>query len=103
MVARVNTLKDHALLRFRGSSLTTAHAAGIPTVVLAGLVYQAGRFWWHAWNASYVDGRWVPVDPIAGQFPADAGHIVLKIAEIERQSELLSVVGKLKIEVLEAR
>ena len=80
-----------------------ARAAGIPTVVLAGLVYQAGRFWWHAWNASYVDGRWVPVDPIAGQFPADAGHIVLKIAEIERQSELLSVVGKLKIEVLEAR
>ncbi len=80
-----------------------ARAAGIPTVVLAGLVYQMGRFWWHAWNASYINGRWVPVDPIGGQFPADAGHIVLKVAEIERQSELLSVVGKLKIEVLEAR
>ena len=32
MVAGVKTLKDHALLRFCGSSLTTAHAAGIPTV-----------------------------------------------------------------------
>jgi len=80
-----------------------ARAAGIPTVVLAGLVWQEGRFYYHAWNASYVDGMWVGVDPIAGEFPASCGHIILKIGEIERQSEIIPVVGKLRIEVLEVK
>ncbi|MGC8895112.1 MAG: transglutaminase-like domain-containing protein [candidate division WOR-3 bacterium] len=80
-----------------------ARASGIPTVVLAGLVWQEGRFYYHAWNASYVDGMWVGVDPIAGEFPASCGHIILKIGEIERQSEIIPVVGKLRIEVLEVK
>ncbi|MEO0191512.1 MAG: transglutaminase-like domain-containing protein [candidate division WOR-3 bacterium] len=80
-----------------------ARAAGIPTLVLAGLVWQEGRFYYHAWNASFVDGMWVGVDPIAGEFPASCGHIILKIGEIERQSEIIPVVGKLRIEVLEVR
>ncbi len=80
-----------------------ARAAGIPTVVLAGLVWQEGRFYYHAWNASFVDGVWVGVDPIAGEFPASCGHIILKIGEIERQSEIIPIVGKLRIEVLEVK
>ena len=80
-----------------------ARAAGIPTVVLAGLVYQGGRFYYHAWDASYTDGMWVSVDPIAGELPASCGHIILKVGEIERQSEIIPVVGKLRIEVLEVK
>ena len=80
-----------------------ARAAGIPTVVLAGLVYQGGRFYYHAWNASFVDGMWVPVDPIGGEFPASCGHIILKVGEIQRQSEIMPVVGSLAIEVLEVK
>ncbi len=80
-----------------------ARAAGIPTVITVGLIYQGGAYYYHAWNASYLNGRWVFVDPVMGEFPASIGHILLKIGEIEEQTRLLPVVGNLSIEVLQAQ
>ena len=77
-----------------------ARAAGIPTDIVVGLIYQNGKYFYHAWAASYVKGEWVWVDPVFGEFPASVGHLMLQRGSIERQSEITGVVGKLKIKVL---
>ena len=77
-----------------------ARAAGIPTDIVVGLIYQNGRYFYHAWAASYIKGEWVWVDPVFGEFPASVGHLMLQRGSIERQSEITGVVGKLKVKVL---
>ena len=79
-----------------------ARASGLPTRVVAGLVYDDDAFLYHAWCEVWL-GRWVAVDPALHQFPADATHIKLVEGGPEKHSALLSVVGKLKIEVLDGR
>ncbi len=79
-----------------------ARAAGIPTEITVGLIYQMGSYYYHAWDAVYVGGHWVFVDPILGEFPASCGHLMLKRGEIEKQAELVPVVGQLKIEIVRA-
>jgi hypothetical protein len=76
-----------------------ARAAGIPTRVVAGLLYVEGRFFYHAWNEVYLR-EWLAVDPLLNQVPADPTHIRLVIGGLERQVQLVSVIGKLGIEVL---
>ncbi|RKY99841.1 MAG: hypothetical protein DRQ04_06970 [Candidatus Hydrothermota bacterium] len=80
-----------------------ARAAGIPAEITVGLIYQLGRYYYHAWDAVFIGGRWVFVDPIFNEFPASAGHLMLKRGGIEKQADLVPVVGQLKIEILEAR
>ena len=55
-----------------------ARAAGIPTRVCAGLVYDSGLFWGHAWDESWV-GTWVAIDSTLGSHFVDATHV--KLAE----------------------
>jgi hypothetical protein len=88
---------EHAVL-----FMALARAAGIPARMDAGLVLMDGKFYYHAWNEVYV-GQWVTVDPTFGQFPADATHIRLAVGGPDKQMELIKAVGKIKIEVLEAR
>ena len=75
-------------------------AIGIPCEIVVGLIYQEGFFWYHAWNAIYLN-KWIFVDPTYSEFPASPLHIMLKIGEIEKQAEIAPIVGKIKIEVLE--
>ncbi|MGQ9465862.1 MAG: transglutaminase-like domain-containing protein [bacterium] len=78
-----------------------ARASGIPTKIYVGLVNLEGNaYFYHAWCAVYL-GKWVPVDPTFNQFPADVYHLKLKEGEISDWAEVLKVVGKLKIEVME--
>ncbi len=79
-----------------------ARAAGIPCRIASGVVESEGAFYYHAWNLVYV-GRWVAVDPTFGQDVADATHLKLTEGGLERQVDLVSVMGRLRIEVLEAR
>lgn len=88
---------EHAVLF---SSLS--RAAGIPSKVVLGLVYLNGRFYYHAWNEVYL-GKWVTADSTFGQIPADATHIKLLEGDISRSSEILSVVGKINLNVIEER
>ncbi|MCK4453197.1 transglutaminase domain-containing protein [candidate division WOR-3 bacterium] len=77
-----------------------ARAKGIPTKIYVGLVNLHGfAFYYHAWCAVWL-GKWVPVDPTLNQFPADVGHLKLKEGEISEQAQVLKVVGKLNINVL---
>ncbi len=88
---------EHAVL-FAG----LARAAGIPTRVVAGIVYADGVFLYHAWNEVWLGRDWVSVDPAFDQMPADATHIKLVVGEPDRHIELVPVIGKLSIDVVEA-
>jgi hypothetical protein len=77
-----------------------ARAGGIPTRVVAGLVYVDGRFFYHAWNEVYV-GEWVTVDSLLDQIPADPTHIRLIIGGLEYQVRLVRLLGRLNIRVLD--
>jgi hypothetical protein len=79
-----------------------ARAAGIPTRMAAGIVYMENGFYYHAWPEVWID-RWIAVDPTLNQFPADATHIRFVTGNLDRQSEIMKLVGKLKVEVLEYR
>jgi transglutaminase-like putative cysteine protease len=76
-----------------------ARAIGIPARIAAGLAYVDGKFYYHAWPEVLL-GDWVPVDPTFGQFPADAAHIRFVIGGLPRQTELLRLMGNLRIDVL---
>jgi len=77
-----------------------ARAAGIPTRVAMGLVYVEDAFYYHAWNECWL-GDWIPVDPIFGQFPADATHLRFLAGDMDRQIEILPLVGKVGIKVMD--
>lgn len=91
----VGDCNEHAVLL-----AALARAAGIPAQVEAGLVYQKGRFYYHAWNVLYL-GTWVTADAVMGQMPADVTHIRFVRGEADRQIDLMGVIGKVKLNVLE--
>jgi transglutaminase-like putative cysteine protease len=78
-----------------------ARAAGIPAKTVVGVVYLRGAFYYHAWSEVWL-GEWVSVDSVLNQFPADVTHIKFLEGEIDRQIEILQLIGNLKIEVLDA-
>ncbi len=77
--------------------LALARSLGIPARLNLGLVYQKGRFGYHAWNEVLGSEGWVSVDPSWGQMPVDRGHIRLLSEGLKRQPELLQVMGQLQI------
>jgi hypothetical protein len=77
-----------------------ARAVGIPTKICIGLVYKDGLFYYHAWPAVHLDG-WTPLDPTFGQEITDATHIKLLEGGFERQADLMRVVGKISITVID--
>lgn len=78
-----------------------ARAAGIPAKMIAGLVYQNGRFFYHAWPEVFVNGEWAGMDPTFGQAPVDATHIPLIEGDLEQQVALSSQIGRIKIVIIE--
>ncbi len=78
-----------------------ARASGIPTKLVLGLVYLDGKFYYHAWNEAFV-GEWIAVDPTFGQLPADASHVKFLEGNLDKSSEILRLVGKIELDVVEA-
>jgi transglutaminase-like putative cysteine protease len=70
--------------------------------MMAGLVYQNGRFFYHAWPEVFV-GQWVGLDPTFGQAPVDVTHIALVSGDLEQQVALVNQIGRIKIMILEAK
>ncbi|MCZ6469396.1 MAG: transglutaminase-like domain-containing protein [Candidatus Dadabacteria bacterium] len=93
---KVGDCNEHAVL-FSAMS----RAAGIPTKTVLGAMYYEGRFYYHAWNEVYI-GQWVAVDSTYGQLPADATHIKLIEGDMAKSGEILKVVGKINIEIIDA-
>ncbi len=76
-----------------------ARAAGIPAQVEAGLVYQDGQFYYHAWNILSL-GSWITADASMGQFPADATHVRL-VRGTDSQVDLAGLIGAIKLEIID--
>jgi hypothetical protein len=90
---RVGDCNEHAVL------LTAfLRAMGIPARQCVGIVYVRGGFYYHAWNEAYL-GRWVSMDPTLNQMPVDATHIKLIEGGLDRQVEIIALIGKVKLEV----
>ena len=76
-----------------------ARAAGIPAKTVVGVVYLRGAFYYHAWSEVWL-GEWISLDSVLNQFPADVTHVKFLEGEIDRQLDILQLIGNLKIEVL---
>lgn len=82
-----------------------ARAAGIPTRFVSGLVHLEGKgFLYHSWTESLLGGRWVAVDPTYNQVPIDPTHIKFFEGHLpEDMSPIIAIIGRIKINVLEAK
>jgi hypothetical protein len=78
-----------------------ARAAGIPAKTVVGVTYMRDAFYYHAWSEVWL-GEWVSVDPVLNQFPADVTHVRFLEGEIDRQIDILGLVGKIKIEPIDS-
>ncbi|NQT96467.1 MAG: transglutaminase domain-containing protein [Candidatus Marinimicrobia bacterium] len=74
-----------------------SRSLGIPTRINMGLVYLDGRFLYHAWPSVLIDNHWLNVDPTFGQIPADATHLPLIEGDFTNLSELLPILGQIRI------
>ena len=90
---RVGDCNEHAVLL-----AALARAAGIPAQVEMGVVYQNGRFYYHAWDVLYL-GAWITADSVMEQLPADVTHIRF-VRGMERQVDLIGIIGKIGLEIL---
>ena len=83
------------------ATLLTAllRASGIPARLCIGLVYSRNKFFYHAWTEAYV-GEWISMDATLNQMPADVSHIRFISGNLDKQVEIMGLIGKLKIEVL---
>jgi hypothetical protein len=91
---RMGDCNEHAMLL-----AAMARSAQIPARVEAGLVYMKGRFYYHAWNLLFL-GRWITVDALFGQMPADVTHLRLVTGSMQQQLNLAGVLGQITIEVI---
>lgn len=92
--ARRGDCNEHTVLY-----VALARALGLPARTAVGVVHLDGRFFYHAWPEVWLDG-WVAVDPTFGQAPADAAHLRFLVGGLDRQVELIRLIGRLRLEVL---
>jgi transglutaminase-like putative cysteine protease len=92
---RMGDCNEHAVL-----FAALARAAGIPTRVEAGLVHLRGKFYYHAWNLVYL-GRWITLDALFGQLPADVTHLRFVTGSVNQQLDLIGVIGKLTLDIID--
>jgi transglutaminase-like putative cysteine protease len=87
-------------------------AKGIPSRVAVGLVYinNPSAFGGHMWTEALLDGKWIPLDATLGRGGIGATHIKLGDATFAEEAaaplaaftSLVTVIGKLQIEVVKA-
>ena len=98
---RVGDCNEHTVL-----FVAMARAIGIPARIAVGLVSVHGAFYYHAWPEVYLSdgqtrGMWLPVDPTLNEFPADATHLRLARGGLDQQAQILPLIGRLRIEILD--
>ncbi len=71
---------------------------GIPAYVNIGLVYNEGRFFYHAWVSAFV-GDWIETDPALTQLIADPTHITF-FKGLENQFKIIKIINRVGLEVL---
>lgn len=93
--SRRGDCNEHAVL-----FAALARASRVPTRIVSGVVLYRQRFYYHAWNESCIDGRWISVDSTRNQLPADLTHIRLVIGNLAEQVRIGALLGKLSITIL---
>jgi hypothetical protein len=93
--SKIGDCNEHASL-----FAALARAAGIPTRIAAGVVYNKGAFYYHAWNEVCVSGQWLSIDTTTNQIPADLSHIKFIEGELQEQIRIGSLLNVLEIEPL---
>jgi hypothetical protein len=97
---RIGDCNEHTALY-----VAMARAVGIPSRIAVGLVYLNGAFFYHAWPEVHLSrgggAEWLPVDPTLNQFPADATHLRIARGGLEKQTLVLPLIGRLRIEVVD--
>jgi transglutaminase-like putative cysteine protease len=96
---------EHAVL-----TAALCRARGIPARIMVGLVYvsKLQGFGFHMWNEVWVGDRWVPIDATIGRGGIGATHLALARTSLDAEDSFASflpvvqVIGRLKLEVLEA-
>jgi transglutaminase-like putative cysteine protease len=92
---RVGDCNEHAVL------LTALlRAVGIPARECVGIVYTDRRFFYHAWTEAWL-GQWISMDATLNQMPTDATHIKLVHGGLDKQAELMALMGKLRLEIVD--
>ncbi|MGC8666877.1 MAG: transglutaminase-like domain-containing protein [Chthonomonadales bacterium] len=79
-----------------------ARAAGIPTRIVAGVVYAEGKFYYHAWDEVWV-GQWLPMDATLPTDFVDATHIKFTEGGVPEMFRIAGIIGRLRIEVVSAQ
>lgn len=87
--------RDYAILY-----TALARAAGIPTRLVAGLVFFDGSFYYHAWAESYT-GEWTPFDATLATDFVDATHIKMTQGDATSMFEIAKVIGGIKAQIVE--
>ncbi|MFZ5482049.1 MAG: transglutaminase-like domain-containing protein [Myxococcota bacterium] len=85
--------------------VSLARAVGIPARIAAGLVYSermGDAFYYHAWPEVKLGGPtdWVPIDPTLGQFPADGTHLKIVTGDLDKQIEIMGLLGRVKLSLV---
>lgn len=80
-----------------------ARSIGIPTKIIAGLVYQDDAFYYHAWNEIYVNGLWWPLDSTLNRIRMDAAHVKMAEGALDQQANIVNLIGNVSIEIRELR
>ncbi|MFO7750092.1 MAG: transglutaminase-like domain-containing protein [Desulfobacteraceae bacterium] len=91
---KMGDCNEHAVL-----FAALCRALKIPAGIETGLVYTGGTFFYHAWNRVHLGGRWITVDALFNQMPADVTHIRFTAGAKGMGLDLLGVIGRLKLEV----
>ncbi len=92
---KTGVCRDYAILY-----AALARSVGIPTKLVAGLVFWKGGFYYHAWAESYA-GAWIPMDATLPTDFVDATHIKLAEGEATAMFDMVKTMGSLKVEIVE--
>ncbi len=69
-------------------------AAGIPSRIVYGLVYEEGMWGGHAWTEAYIDGSWMPFDAaMYAPGTADAARIAIATSSFSDGGGILNGAG----------
>jgi Transglutaminase-like superfamily len=87
-----------------------ARASGLPARVVMGLIYvpREHGFAYHMWTEIYDGHRWLPLDATIGKGKIGAGYLALSTSNLKGAAEvatlisIVQLIGKLKIEAVEA-
>ncbi|NOZ12456.1 MAG: transglutaminase domain-containing protein [Acidobacteria bacterium] len=85
--------------------VTLLRALGIPSRVVAGLIYDDGRFSYHMWVQVFGRNGWVDVDPAYHQVGVDATHFAVCSSDLSRssvqrmQQKIFRLLHQIKIEL----